>query len=146
MTCPFCELKEIEERVVIKNDLAKAFPTNIPVVPGHMLICPIRCVSKLEDVTASEARAIFDLIKILKRALTKVFGAEGFNFAWNEGETAGQNIAHLHLHMLPRKTGDTGITGYEPRKFLYRPGSREDSPESELKTVADLIKKEIVKL
>jgi hypothetical protein len=45
--------------------------------------------------------------------------------------------------MLPRKEGDTGITEYDPRKFLYRPGSRETSPDKELISVSERIKKEL---
>lgn len=140
MICPYCELPEIKNREIIRNKLAWAFPTNIPIVPGHILICPIRCVAKLEDLTPKEVEAIFDLYKKLKPALVKLFEAEGFNYAWNEGKLAGQSVPHFHLHMLPRKSEDSGITEYEPRKFLYRPGSRESSPEEELKMVADLIK------
>jgi len=141
--CAYCEIPEIKERMIIANDLAWAFPTNIPIVPGHVLIAPIRCVALLEDLTNSEMIAILDLRKKLKRAIIEIFQAEGFNYAWNEGKIAGQSVPHLHLHMLPRKTDDTGITEYEPRKFLYRPGSREESPESELKAVAELIRNKI---
>lgn len=123
-----------------RNDLAWAFLTNIPVVPGHILISPTRCVALFDDVTHEERAAIFDLQLKLKPVLQKLFGAQGFNYAWNEGKLAGQSVPHFHLHMLPRKEGDSGITEYEPRKFLYRPGSREDSPETELQDVAMLIK------
>lgn len=141
MKCLFCKLPEIKERRIIENDLAWAFPTNIPIVPGHTLICPKRCAAKLEDLESAEREAIFDLVEKLKPALIKTFGAEGFNFAWNEGSSAGQKVPHFHLHVLPRKKGDTGITEYEPRKFLYRPGSREESPEEELKAVSLEIRK-----
>ncbi len=140
MKCAFCESPAIKERIVAENNLAKAFPTNIPIVPGHVLICPIRCVARLEGITNDEINAVYELLAQLKRALVKTFGAEGFNFAWNEGEAAGQNVPHIHLHVLPRKAGDTGITEYEPRKFIYRPGSRETSSENELQAVANLIK------
>lgn len=140
MKCVFCEIPEIKERTIIENNLAWAFPTNIPIVPGHVLILPQRCVSRLEDLDGAEKEAIFDLIGILKRALAKTFDAKGFNFAWNEGEIAGQKVPHFHLHMLPRKKGDTGITEYEPRKFLYRPGNRKESSEEELRAVSNLIK------
>ena len=70
----------------------------------------------------------------------KVFNAEGFNYAWNEGVLSGQTVNHLHLHILPRIKNDTGITKYEPRKFLYRPGIRPTSPEQELIEIASLIK------
>jgi len=61
-------------------------------------------------------------------ALKKALVAEGFNFAWNEGAVAGQTVPHFNLHIVPRTTGDSGIWEYEPREFLYRPGSRAASP------------------
>jgi len=139
--CPYCSVPEIKALMIIGNDLAWAFPTNIPIVPGHVLIAPIRCVALFEDLTSEERAAIFQIRDRLKGALTEAFGAEGFNYAWNEGEVAGQSVPHFHLHMLPRKRGDDGITEYEPRKFLYRPGSREKSPEQELRAISDLIKR-----
>jgi diadenosine tetraphosphate (Ap4A) HIT family hydrolase len=47
------------------------------------------------------------------------------------------------LHIVPRKEGDDGISEYEPRKFLYRPGERETSPEEELIEVARQIQKNL---
>jgi diadenosine tetraphosphate (Ap4A) HIT family hydrolase len=138
--CVFCTDPNIQKRTIIRTDLAWAFPTNVPIVPGHTLIAPIRCVAKLSHLTREEHAAIFELNDQITNALTKVFKTEGFNFAWNEGESAGQSIPHFHLHVLPRKSGDTGIINYEPRQFLYRPGSREESSEEELQTVANLIK------
>ncbi|MBI3888535.1 HIT domain-containing protein [Candidatus Nomurabacteria bacterium] len=141
--CVFCTNPGVKEREIIRNELAWAFPTNIPIVPGHVLICPIRCVDDFNDLTQEEVLAIFDLQKKLKKAFKKVFGAEGFNYAWNEAEVGGQAVPHFHLHMLPRKEGDTGITEYDPRKFLYRPGSRETSPDEELDAVVKEIKKHL---
>lgn len=141
--CAYCEIPEIQERAIVRNELAWAFPTNIPVVPGHVLVAPIRCVASFENLTEDEKRAIFALRDQLKVALTNVFKAEGFNYAWNEGELAGQSVPHFHLHILPRKEGDAGITEYEPRKFLYRPGSREETPENELRAVSKLIRGEL---
>ena len=134
---------EKNERVIVKNDLAWAFPTNIPVVPGHVLISPIRHVARFEDCTIEERSSIFDLYEKIKIALVKTFGAEGFNVAWNENKIAGQSVPHFHMHVLPRKEGDTGITEYEPRKFLYRPGERETTPEEELTHIVELIQKSL---
>ena len=138
--CTYCSNKEVKEREIIGNELAWVFPTNIPIVPGHVLLAPRRCAAKYEDLTSSEKGAMEDLRLKIKTALQKAFSAEGFNYAWNESPVAGQSIPHFHLHMLPRKNGDEGITEYEPRKFLYRPGSRETTPESELQKVCELIK------
>ncbi len=117
--------------------------TNIPITPGHTLIIPKRCIAKYEDLTKEEKEAIEDLRLKIVRALIKLYGAEGFNIAWNVNKMAGQSVPHFHLHIVSRKEGDTGIYEYEPRKFLYRPGSREATPEAELKAVSEEIKKAI---
>ena len=143
MKCAFCEFSEIRSKEITRNKFAWAFPTNIPIVPGHLLVCPIRCVATFEDLTVGERDAIFELQSQLKKVLTKLFGAEGFNQAWNHGKAGGQSVPHFHLHLIPRKTGDEGITEYEPRKFLYRPGSRAETPEKELQEISELIRKEL---
>ena len=138
--CIYCTLPEIKSRKVVENKLAVAFPTNIPITPGHILVIPKRCVARYEDLTEDEKVAIEELrIKVID-ALKIVFNAEGFNFAWNDSKIAGQSIPHFHLHIIQRKVGDTGIYEYEPRKFIYRPGEREASPEKELLAVSELIK------
>ncbi len=138
--CVYCTDPEVKEREIIRNEYAWAFLTNIPIVPGHVLIAPIRCVADFDGLTQEEISAIFELREKLKDALIKSFSAEGFNYAWNEGKLAGQSIPHFHLHMLPRKTGDAGVLEYEPRKFIYRPGEREISPAEELNEVRDVIR------
>lgn len=140
MYCVYCNLPEIRAREIVGNDLAWVFPTNIPITPGHVLIAPRRCVAKMEDMTAGEHEAIENLRFRVIAALKKSFGATGFNFAWNDGKLAGQSVPHFHLHVVPRKEGDTGILEYEPRKFLYRPGERPTSPEEELMAVVGEIK------
>jgi len=141
--CVYCTLPEIRERQIVENDLAWAFLTNIPITPGHTLVVPKRCVAKYEDLTKEEREAIEELRVKMVNALTKLYGAEGFNIAWNVNKIAGQSVPHFHLHIVPRKEGDEGIYEYEPRKFLYRPGSRETTPEAELKAVSEEIKKAI---
>lgn len=143
MNCPYCTLPEIKERQIVENDLAWAFLTNIPITPGHTLVVPKRCVAKYEDLTKEEREAIEELRMKIVNALTKLYGAEGFNIAWNVNKIAGQSVPHFHLHIVPRKEGDEGIYEYEPRKFLYRPGSRETTPEAELKATSEEIKQAV---
>ena len=141
--CVFCNNQELEQRIILKDNYAFVLPTNIPIVPGHVLICPIRHVESFDALNSEEEEHIFQILNKLKLSLIKTFGATGFNYAWNEGSLAGQNISHFHLHVLPRKEGDTGITKYDPREFLYRPGSRETTPDNELIAIAKLIKENI---
>lgn len=142
--CAFCEKPSIRERKIVENELAWAFPTNAPIVPGHVLVVPKRCVATFAELSNEERDAIFTLRDVITQALGASFEAEGFNYAWNEGVMAGQSVPHFHLHILPRKTGDTGIFEYEPRQFLYRTGSdRAVSPEEELAGVSALIRKHL---
>jgi diadenosine tetraphosphate (Ap4A) HIT family hydrolase len=83
--------------------------------------------------------ALLNLRIKIRDVLKEAFGAQGFHYAWNEEKIGGQSVPHFHLHVVPRKEGDMGITEYEPRKFLYRPGSREEKPDEELKMIAQAI-------
>ncbi len=136
----FTELAQIKERILIENEFAFACLTNIPITVGHTLIIPKREVLKYEDLSREEKDAVEELRLLSVFKLKEVFEYTGFNFAYNDGKSAGQSVPHFHLHVVGRKEGDTGILEYEPRKFLYRPGSREDSPEEELRAVCALLK------
>ncbi len=135
----FTTLLEIQDRTVLENDVAFAFLTNIPITPGHMLIAPKRVVATADELSEAELVGIFALAAQVKELLRQSFGAEGFNCAWNEGAEYGQSVPHFHLHIVPRTPGDAGIVSYEPRQFLYRPGSREPSPEAELAAIAKML-------
>jgi len=145
MSCAFCEDPDVQKRLVIENDLAFAFPTNTPIVPGHILAVPKRHIQYYEESTIEEREAIESLRVELKKAMLTTFDAEGFNYAWNEEEIGGQSVPHFHLHIVPRKKGDVGIYNYEPREFLYRPGTRAQSPEGELMEVVESLKTALAK-
>ena len=140
MTCAFCDNADVKKRIIVENKQAFAFPTNMPIVPGHVLICPKRHVQYYEDLQPREKVAIERLRVKLKAALKKVFKAQGFNYAWNEEKVGGQSVPHFHLHVVPRKKGDAGVHQYEPRKFLYRPRARTGSPDLELMKMAETLK------
>jgi diadenosine tetraphosphate (Ap4A) HIT family hydrolase len=140
MNCAFCDNPDVQERIIIEDDFAFAFPTNTPIVPGHILVVPKRHIQYYEELNAEEKTSIELLREKIKSALQKVFDAQGFNYAWNEEEIGGQSVPHFHLHIVPRKEGDAGIYQYEPREFLYRPGTRAVSPEEELALVIQDIK------
>jgi len=140
MSCSYCDGKDVEARIIYKDNLVMAFPTNIPITPGHTLMIPIQHVATVAELSTEELTAIKDLLVRIQASLRKCLQAEGFNIAWNEGAAGGQTIDHLHIHIVPRHKGDAGIYQYEPRQFLYRPGAREESTEAELKEVAEMIK------
>ncbi|QQR92112.1 MAG: HIT domain-containing protein [Candidatus Iainarchaeum archaeon] len=140
LNCAFCDTPEIQNRKIYENDYAWAFPTNIPITIGHTLVAPKRCVPMFEDLSEEERKAIFDLATKIKKALERTYHAQGFNVAYNENKVAGQTVPHFHLHLVPRKDDDLGVYEYEPRKFIYRPGSRETIPENELRAISEELK------
>lgn len=138
--CVYCTLPEIKQREISGNELVWSFPTNIPITPGHTLISPRRCVRTLEGLTNEERLAVLKLTDSIMIALRKLYQSDGFNCVWNEGKLAGQSVPHFHLHIIPRKEGDTGLLGYDPRSMLYRTGDREPTAEDELLKVRDAIR------
>jgi len=136
MRCDFCDEKEVREREILRTSLVRAFPSYMPIVPGHLLVCPVRCVPTFNKLTDLEVSEILTTMERLKDALKEVYGADSFHIAWNEGKRAGQTVHHFHMHIVPRAPGDTGIVDYEPRVFLYRPSGRQTSPGQELRSVA----------
>lgn len=139
-SCVYCSVPEIRNRAIFQDDLVWAFPTNIPITPGHTLISPVRCAKSLAQLSSQERLAILEAADRVMDALRTAYGAEGFNCVWNQEKLAGQSVPHFHLHIIPRKEGDTGLLGYDPRSMLYRTGDREPTPEEELRTVRDAIR------
>lgn len=143
MNCVFCEQSAIKERTIADNELAFAFLTYTPVVFGHTLISPKRHVRTYDELMEEEKAAMEQLRAKLRPALQNVFQAEGFNYAWNEGEAAGQEVLHLHMHVLPRKAGDTGVYQYEPREFIYWKPDRSETPQQELLSITETLQKSL---
>lgn len=142
-SCVYCTLPEIKKRMVVENELAWAFPTNIPITEGHILVAPKRCVAKLDELTNEERLSVLSLADTMMFTLKKAYSVEGFNCVWNQEKLAGQSVPHFHLHIIPRKEGDTGLLGYDPRSMLYRTGDREPTPENELQKVVKLLQNNI---
>ena len=138
--CVYCSLPEIRERAYFRDEYVWAFLTNIPITEGHTLIAPLRCVKTLEELSQEERTALFQMTERVMEVLRKTFDTEGFNCAWNQEKLAGQSIPHFHLHIIPRKAGDTGLIGYDPRSMLYRTGDREPTSEEELQRITNRIR------
>lgn len=127
---------EISSRIFAENEYAFAFLNKMPITPGHTLICPKRPVIVSDELLAEEWQDVLSLKTHVCHLLRQELKAKGFNFAWNENLVAGQTVPHFHLHIVPRKDGDEGVTEYEPRVFLYRPGTRAISQHEELTSFA----------
>lgn len=123
MNCVFCELEP--GRIVRQNDLALAIGDKFPIVPGHTLIIPKRhCVSYFE-LSAEEAAACHALMtEVREQLMAEDSQVRDFNIGINDGPAAGQTVAHCHIHLVPRRSGDVrdprgGVRHVIPGKGNY---------------------------
>jgi diadenosine tetraphosphate (Ap4A) HIT family hydrolase len=121
--CIFCELQA--DRVITSNALALAIRDNYPVTELHTLVIPKRHAATFFDLFEPERRAINQLLDDVRTDIMKKDArVSGFNIGMNSGETAGQTIAHAHVHLIPRRQGDVqeargGVRGVIPGKAVY---------------------------
>ena len=120
--CPFC-YDNIKDRVVAKQKSIVAIQDNYPVTNGHLLIVPKRHMKDYFFMNETEKKDIGVLITKLKnRIIERDHSVTGFNIGTNIGESAGQTIFHAHIHLIPRRNGDTphprgGVRGVIPEKL-----------------------------
>ena len=91
---------------VASNELAFAIRDSFPVSLGHTLILPRRLVVTWFDATREEQVAMLELVDAVKVQLDAELQPDGYNIGINAGAAAGQTVMHLHLHLIPRFTGD----------------------------------------
>jgi diadenosine tetraphosphate (Ap4A) HIT family hydrolase len=94
------------------------------VTEGHLLIIPNRHVAEYFSVTAEERTALWAMVNEGKTLLDERFQPDGYNVGINAGTDAGQTIMHCHIHLIPRRSGDTinprgGVRGMIPGKADY---------------------------
>jgi len=122
--CPFC-YDNLKDRIVEEFESVIAAKDQYPVSEGHHLIVPKRHTPDWFSISDKERRDADALIKIIK---SRISGSDrsvtGFNIGVNCGESAGQTIFHTHIHLIPRRDGDTpnprgGVRGVIPEKMGY---------------------------
>lgn len=107
--CVFCRIVrgEAEASLVYEDDLLVAFLDINPVTPGHLLVVPRRHAPSLGELTDAEAASLMrtgrDLLGVLRRGAVP---CEGVNLFLADGEAAGQEVPHVHLHVFARFRGD----------------------------------------
>jgi diadenosine tetraphosphate (Ap4A) HIT family hydrolase len=119
--CPFCEM---DRPLVLENGVAVAFRDTFPLAEGHTLVVPKHHVATIFDLGADEQVAIWSLVAKVRESLVADFHPDGFNIGLNDGPAAGQTVMHAHVHVIPRRMGDSddprgGIRWVLPKKAKY---------------------------
>lgn len=122
--CPFC-FEAIESRIVEAYDSVVAIPDGFPVTAGHLLVITKRHTPDWFSMSQAERNDADSLLRILRNRLSEDDRSiTGFNIGMNAGASAGQTVFHVHIHLIPRRDGDTehprgGVRGVIPGKMGY---------------------------
>lgn len=110
-SCVFCGITRgvLAAHVVLEDDRFVAFLDDKPLFHGHVLVVPRAHVVTLPDLAADDVGPLFANVQRLARAVPEAMGAEGSFVAMNN--LVSQSVAHLHVHVVPRKKGD-GLRGF----------------------------------
>lgn len=133
--CIFCLIakKQIPAKVIYEDGLIMAFLDINPVNKGHALIIPKKHYNVLPQMEDKEVEHLFKIVKYLSGVIFGAVNAEGITVMQRNGKAAGQEVPHVHVHIIPRFKDDGFIEKWEPKKLK----------EKELNEIFELIKKKI---
>ena len=107
--CIFCKIArhEASAGIVAEDDAVIAFLDIAPINPGHTLVVPKRHATSLGEMPPVIGGQVFETAMAVAAALRRSgLRCEGVNFHLADGAAAGQEVPHVHLHVIPRFAGD----------------------------------------
>lgn len=114
--CIFCKIAngEIPSATLYEDEDFRAILDLNPAAKGHTLILPKKHAANLFELPDETAGKAMVLAKKIASTLQEGLRADGVNVLQNNGEAAGQTVFHFHMHVIPRKQGDTVNMTWEP--------------------------------
>ena len=109
-TCLFCKIvdKEIKAEVLYEDDHVVAFLDVKPRSPGHTMVIPKEHAPNILELSDSEITPLFTAVKRMAELLSKKLKPDGITIGMNQGRASGQEVDHLHVHLMPRWKNDAG--------------------------------------
>ncbi len=106
--CIFCKIirKEIPAYILYEDDYSIAFLDINPLTKGHTLFIPKEHVERLSDMDLEFSRKFYESFQKFLKLFEKSI-AQDYNIIVNNGKTAGQEIFHAHIHIVPRYGKET---------------------------------------
>jgi histidine triad (HIT) family protein len=122
--CVFCDIVagRRPSHLVWSDEVAVAFLDQRPLFHGHTLVVPRRHVVTLPDLDADDVGPFFERVRMVAAAMPGAMGAQGTFVAMNN--VVSQSVAHLHVHVVPRRAGD-GLRGFFWPRTRYADGEAE---------------------
>lgn len=106
--CVFCSIVagKIPALRVYEDDAILSFLDIGPLAEGHLLIIPKSHWERLEETDPEVLAHLARQLPRLAAAVVAVTGAAGYNLLQNNGRVSGQEVPHVHFHIIPRAQGD----------------------------------------
>lgn len=147
MLCPFCS-PQADSITFMESNSFRVIYNHAPILPGHSLLIPKKHVESLLYLLPEQRSEMMELSLEALNLLKHVFLCTGFDLTLQEGEAAGQTIPHLHLHLIPRKTGDLPSPGdwypnlQQPSNHTFIDSeNREKLSREQVENIADYLKR-----
>lgn len=120
MDCIFCKIisGQIPAKILRETSHSVAFLDAFPLAKGHTLVIPKKHHMKIQDMSDDENSDLFSLVHKVISKVDKMTGAT--LVAVHNGKDAGQEIPHVHVHLVPRTKGDSAgaiHSMFSPVKF-----------------------------
>jgi len=106
MDCIFCKIanKEIPSQIIAESEKSLAFMDAFPLTKGHSLVIPKNHHEKVQNMSKDENADLFETVRKVLSRVDKITGAT--LLAIHNGKESGQEIPHVHVHLIPRSPKD----------------------------------------
>ena len=137
INCIFCKIVsgKLKARIINENDYALAFLDAFPLTSGHTLVVPKAHYSKVQDMDKEYSSAVFSITCRIAAILESTVRVSASTIAVHNGRDAGQEVPHVHIHIVPRSAND----GAGPIHSMFN--SRPKLNEEEMDKLADKMRK-----
>jgi histidine triad (HIT) family protein len=117
--CIFCKIikKEIPATVVFEDDDVLAFMDIGPIIKGHTLVIPKNHYDPITETPDDILAKLHITAKKIATAQMNAFGADGVNIMQNNGKASGQEVEHIHVHVIPRFDDDGHQWNWNVKKY-----------------------------
>lgn len=106
MDCIFCKIVKgkIPAKIILESEKSLAFLDAFPLTKGHALVIPKKHYEKVQEMPSDDNSDLFNLVQKITEKIDKLTNAE--LIAVHNGKESGQEIPHVHVHIIPRSVDD----------------------------------------
>ena len=108
MDCIFCKIisKDVPAKILYEDEYSISFLDAFPVAKGHTLVVPKKHFAQIQDMSSDINQKLFDTVH---KMITKIDSVKGSTLVLiHNGKDSGQEIMHVHVHLIPRGIDDSG--------------------------------------